>query len=264
MNFQDYMKKFTTIDPKFIDDFFSLYDQETSDNDFVIDLDIVIKWLGMEKFNFKKTLKSSYIKDVDYEIIKVKSNGRGGQNRETILLTPSCFKKICQLTKTKKGDEIRDYFLEVEDSLKRYYLYIIDGMKTKIQKLEHNQKPKIYPKRAVIYVFQTPDKTDVYKIGKTTSLKNRLRSHQTPLADDINILFYFEVDDVDTVESCVKVLLKRFNYRNNRELLEVDPQIIKDTIKTCGKTVKKIIKMNSVNKNKKQKYYIYFDKDVRV
>lgn len=104
LDFQDYMKKFTTVDPKFIDDFFSLYDQKTTDYDFVIDFDTVVKWLDISKDKSKKTLIESYKKDIDYKIIKYKGKTHGGHNREIIYLTPDCFKQICQ---SKKGDEMR-------------------------------------------------------------------------------------------------------------------------------------------------------------
>jgi hypothetical protein len=35
---QNYLKKFSTIDEKFIDDFFSLYKYDTKEDEFVIDL----------------------------------------------------------------------------------------------------------------------------------------------------------------------------------------------------------------------------------
>jgi phage anti-repressor protein len=46
--------------------------------------------------------------------------------KEKILLTPNCFKKICQLTKSKKGNEVREYFIKVEETLFRYKNYIIE------------------------------------------------------------------------------------------------------------------------------------------
>ena len=46
---QNYLKKFSTIDDKFIDDFFSLYKYDTKDDEFVIDLDTLVKWLGAIK-----------------------------------------------------------------------------------------------------------------------------------------------------------------------------------------------------------------------
>ena len=45
ISLQEYLKKYSVINNKFIDDFFSLYDRNTTDNDFVINLETVAKWL---------------------------------------------------------------------------------------------------------------------------------------------------------------------------------------------------------------------------
>ncbi len=39
LSLQEYLKKFSSINNKFIDDFFSLYDENTRDNDFVVNID---------------------------------------------------------------------------------------------------------------------------------------------------------------------------------------------------------------------------------
>ena len=49
ISLQNYLKKYSTINNKFIDDFFSLYDINTTNDDFVINLDNVIKWLQARK-----------------------------------------------------------------------------------------------------------------------------------------------------------------------------------------------------------------------
>jgi hypothetical protein len=46
ISFTEYLKKYTTISSKFIDDFFALYNHKTLDTDFVINLDILTKWLN--------------------------------------------------------------------------------------------------------------------------------------------------------------------------------------------------------------------------
>ena len=53
---QEYLKKFSSINNKFIDDFFSLYDENTHDTDFVVNIDAVSKWLNILRGNIKKTL----------------------------------------------------------------------------------------------------------------------------------------------------------------------------------------------------------------
>ena len=41
------------------------------------------------------------------------------------MMTIECFKLICQSTKSKKGGDIRRYFIEVEKMLDKYKDYII-------------------------------------------------------------------------------------------------------------------------------------------
>ncbi len=39
---KEYLKKFSSISNKFIDDFFSLYDEKTKEDDFVINFDTIV------------------------------------------------------------------------------------------------------------------------------------------------------------------------------------------------------------------------------
>jgi len=127
LSFVDFLKKYSNVPNQFIDDFFSLMDyKEFDSSEKIVDLDKVIKWLDINKGMAKKTLTKSYIKNIDYSIKKVtKLKGKGGQNKEKILLTIRCFKKFCQLTRSKHGDDVRNYFIDVEYTLNKYKDYII-------------------------------------------------------------------------------------------------------------------------------------------
>jgi hypothetical protein len=65
--------------------------------DFVINLDMISKWLK----NRKDTLVHSYTKNIDYKISKGKSTC--GRPSEINLLTPNCFKRLCMMSRTKKS-----------------------------------------------------------------------------------------------------------------------------------------------------------------
>ena len=54
---QEYLKKFSSINNKFIDEFFSLYDENTDDIDFVVNIDAVSKWLNILRGNIKKNTR---------------------------------------------------------------------------------------------------------------------------------------------------------------------------------------------------------------
>ena len=257
ITFLDFLKKYSSISNTFLEDFFNLYNRNTSDNDFVIDLKNVAKWLKVNLKVLRETLKKSYTKNIDYidNSNKIQKKGSGGHTLKITLLTPNCFKKICQLTKSKKGDEVREYFIKVEETLFKYKNYIIEGLEEKIKKLEQNQKPKVYPKRGVIYVFETPNspQNSLYKIGKTKDLKQRLKSHQSPLSHDINILYYFETEDIDSIEKCAKTFMKKYQYRKYKEVYQVNIDIIKEVISSCGKIPENI----KLKENKDNKYFMH-------
>jgi phage anti-repressor protein/predicted GIY-YIG superfamily endonuclease len=267
LSFIDFLKKFSTIPNLFLEDFFKLFNYESINNtEKIVNANDVIKWLKIHKHNLKKTLQKSYIKDVDYVITKTqKLKGIGGQKNEIIIMSINCFKKICQSTQSIKGKEVREYFIQVESLLNKYKNYIINGMKEKINKLEKNQKPKVNPEKGVIYIFQTPNSTEnsLYKIGRTKDLKKRLQSHQSPLSHDIEILFYYESDNIIEIENCIKTLMKKYQYRKYKEVYKININIIKSLIEECDKIIidtEQKVKISEMKDDPNKLYYINISK----
>ena len=151
------------------------------------------------------------------------------------------------------GGQVQQYFLDLEVALYKYKNYIIEGMNKKIQQLENNQKPKINATKKIIYVFRALN-TDLtlYKIGKTINSKTRFSKHNSPMANDLEVLFQYETDNIDQVELCIKAYMKKAQYRKYKEVYRVDLDIIKKTIKNCDVEINKINK-EIETKNKKQK-----------
>jgi len=79
----------------------------------------------------------------------------------------------------------------------------------------------------------------LYKIGKTINSKTRFSKHNSPLANDLEVLFYYETENIDKVESCVKSYMKKSKYRKYKEIYQVDINIIKEIIKDCDFNIKK-------------------------
>ena len=162
------------------------------------------------------------------------------------------------------GPQVQQYFLDLEVALYKYKNYIIDGMSKKIQQLENNQKSNINPNKKsninpnkkIIYVFKALN-TDLtlYKIGKTINSKTQFSKHNSPLFlsnNDLDIIFQYETENIDQVESCIKSYMKQAQYRKYKEIYQVDLDIIKKALKDCD------LKINEYNKdiikyNKKQK-----------
>ena len=257
MDFQTFINKYSFVNSKFVKDFYNIIKEDYIEryNEFLIDSEILRKWLQiLNRQIFNNTIKRSYKKNIDYIIKNIKNKeGSGGHNLEIITLTPEAAKKICLSTKSIMGPQVQQYFLDLEVALYKYKNYIIDGMSKKIQQLENNQKPKINSNKKIIYVFKALN-TDLtlYKIGKTINSKTRFSKYNSPLANNLDIIFQYETENIDQVESCIKSYMKQAQYRKYKEIYQVDLDIIKKALKDCD------MKINEYNKdiikyNKKQK-----------
>jgi anti-repressor protein len=127
-------------------------------NDFVIDLDSIWKWLDFSKKDkAKRSLENNFILNENYKIIEEKTiskNGKGGYNREIILLNIDTFKCFCMTASTEKAKQVRKYFIKLENIIHKLleedseelknqiqkYVYQIDKLKNDKNKLEKNNK----------------------------------------------------------------------------------------------------------------------------
>ena len=198
------------------------------------------------KGHMEDTLKNSYTKNLDYTITKGKSTG--GRPAEIIMLTPDCFKRLCMLSKTKKAEEVRSYFLQLEKHIDKYKDFIIEALDKKVAILKNNQKPIVSPKSGVLYIMKTDlDIDGIYKIGKSNKFKGRVATHNSSHVDNVEIILVFETHDIDSVEKCLKLALKGKQYRKRKEFYEVELDLIKELLEDCDNLMLKA-------KNKPKKF----------
>ena len=266
LSLQEYLKKFSSISNKFIDDFFGLYNENTKDDDYIVNFDTAAKWLKMRKDSFKRTLIISYRKNIDYKI-SIEKNDIAGRPSELILLTPDCFKRICMLTKSSKGEEVRTYYIQLEKHIDKYKDNIINDLRSRVKVLERNMKPIEIPKdEGVVYVLETRESVglhDLYKIGITTDFKSRLTTHHTSHADNVEVKHIYKTSDVKGVERCLKAVLRENQYRKKKEFYQIDLESLKIIINNCGDSLS-LVKKTKVSKGggtNNSNYYIYLHKD---
>lgn len=148
----------------FVSSFFCYLNYDKN-NDFVVDLDKVWKWLGFSsKFNAIRTLESYCKIDVDYKkklstftetIIDEEKNTtqlgennlvnetdsktkkNGGQNRQIIMLTIKCFKSLCLKSQTKKASEIHEYYMKMEELLHKIIEEESDELKKQLEQKDN-------------------------------------------------------------------------------------------------------------------------------
>ena len=241
MDFKEFLIKNSNIKKSFIEDFFEIIREDYFDlsSEFLINSNKLQSWLKISsRKDFHDTIKRSYSINIDYIIIKSNNKGIGKNNEKIYMLTPDCAKMILQSTKSKRGNDVRHYFIEIEKMLYKYKDIIINKLKNELDLIKNNQKPKIDNKKSKIYVFKTLN-TDLtlYKIGRTKNLKNRLGQYNSPLANDLKIIYEYETNNIKQVESCIKILMKNSQYRKYKEVFQIDIDIIKKLIKNCDNEI---------------------------
>lgn len=264
---KEFLKKYTNIPNTFIDELYEMYNEHTLPTDFAINADYVAKWLKIPKYRIIDTLKNSYEKDVDYTIeksINPQKKVANANNYKRVLLTPECFKLLAMRSATKKADEVRSYFIEIETTLLKYRQDLVDGLERRIADLERNQRPQYTTKeskKGIIYVIKAhADRDDIVKIGRTANLRKRLSNHASSRADDPHVLYQYECDDIDEVEACVKALIKKHKYRKYKEVYQADVDMIKYFVQGCAS-----LKMRYKSRKSKREitggYYIAIFRD---
>jgi len=255
-SFRDFLLENSTIKKTFINDFFEIIREdyfEISDQ-FLIDSNKLQTWLNISaRQDFHDTIKRSYIIDIDYIITKSNNKGIGKNNEKIYMLTPDCAKMILQSTKSKKGSEVRRYFIEIEKMLYKYKDLIIKNLSTELTLVKNNQKPKPDGKKRKIYIFKALNTEEtLYKLGKSKNIRKRLNSHNSALANDLILVYEFETDNMHGVEQCIKGLMRDAQYRKYKEVYQVDLEILKNFLKSCDDNIniiKELLNKNLTDKN---------------
>jgi len=170
------------------------------------------------------------------------------------MLTPDCAKMILQATKSKKGIEVRRYFIEIEKMLYKYKDTIINSLNNELTLVQNNQKPKPEGKKKKIYIFKALNtKLTLYKLGKSKNIRKRLDSHNSALANDLILVHEFVTDNMHGVEQCIKGLMRVAQYRKYKEVYQVDLEILKKFLNQCDDSInyiKNLLNNDLTNKDK--------------
>lgn len=238
------------INKEFIEDFFGFQknDLYVEYKPFVVDLNNVAKWLETRKDNIKVVLKDNFNKNLDY-IIKndlllnsqeQKTDNRGGRNKETILLTTECFKKLCMKSGTKKADQVREYYLELEKLIDQYKDIIIEKQNREIKVLKNDLRKDDYPKDGYTYVYEETDEfgKKYYRNGKSNELKKRMASHNSSSIHKKILVFKIKSSNKKHYEACLNALLYDFRYKHNKDYFDVSFDLLKNAVADCENIVK--------------------------
>ena len=246
MDLENFLISNSKINKKFIKDFFGFQktDQYKEYKPFTIDLDDVAFWLDAVKYNLKNTLTISYIKDIDFIVIKSLLLGYQDQpkhNKETILLTSDTFKMLCMRSKTKKANKVRQYYLSLEKMIDEYKDVIINNLNTKIKVLENDLKKDDFPKGGHVYIFEEIDQMneEYIRIGLSDNVKKRMNNHNSSSVHKKRILYKIKTVNIKQFEKCLQTHFYNFRFKKNKDYYKISSDMIEEAIKNCNGIVEK-------------------------
>jgi len=237
ISLQEYLIKYSNIDRQFIRDFIMIQESDEYEEyyPFVIDLEIIAKWLGIErKGNLKDTLQKSYRKNIDFCLLLARQKQtRGGHNYEIILLTVACFKKIAIRSKSVMGEKVVDYYLALERLIVEYQKYVISVLISENKLLKNDLNNEIFPEGGLVYIIDLGN--GYFKLGYTMDLKERKKIYDTGTVHKNKVVFWFETSNMKDVEKCVKLLLKCCAIKKGKEVFHVPLDLMIKSIKRCNR-----------------------------
>lgn len=255
--------RYSLVDNRFIDDFYSFFDEGKNEYDFSIKLELIGNWLGVRKDHLKRLLVSNFAKDVDYIEIQEKNIRITSSNYVHVILTYECAKLLCMISKCEKATMVRNYYIELEKLIIAYKDNIVNDLNNKLGINDAN-KQIIHENNntGTIYVLKIDD--EVCKIGRTIDLKKRMKMYNVGRINELPIVYVYRTKNIDEVEKCVKKNLESYRVKKhaNNELFKIDDDFIKDTLIYCNKTSIKVRENRRLLKTSKSKnWMVIIDKD---
>ncbi|KAJ3064330.1 hypothetical protein HK102_008232, partial [Quaeritorhiza haematococci] len=259
IDLKDYLARELTTDQQhlFIE---SAWMYLNRDGECCIDLEVAMQWMGVAKKGDQKAkLKEHFTEGIDYQVLlpdraEVKT-GRGGHNKETIMLTPDAFKKLAQMSEGR-GKEVRDYFIAMERVVIKYMqmqnaFMTQQLLETRLQLEEQtqalqlqlqakedelqtyvNKKYEEIETTGFVYLVKTDGG---FKVGRTKNIDQRVGGLQTSNAEDVEVLLKFPTSDPVLLEHVIHKVLDPYRRRSKREYFECDPGYIATSLEFTGK-----------------------------
>jgi hypothetical protein len=203
--------------------------------------------------------------------INGKGTGKGGNNTKVILLTYTCAKLLCMISKTPKADVIRKFYIDLEKLIITYKDSIVEDLNNQLGiNISNKQIIDKNKNNGLIYILKIDETKDInyqdnmiVKIGSTHDIEARMKQYNVGRVNELPIIFVYLSDNINELETCINQNLKSYQVKYNTETFNIDVPFIKDTIKYCTKKNALLLKQNRqlFNKKDNKKFLIIIDKE---
>lgn len=245
LNIYEFIDTFSyDIDKLYVDKFWNSLNM----NDCIpVDYDM-LRWMGYSqsrerenKRSYLELLNSNFSKGKDFEEGCGESTTNRGVTPAPIMVSSRTFKKSLMMIRTQRAREIRDYYLLIEEIFLDYTRYTqligshnhqieINQYKGRLDELETLKNIRIddtpikYDEYVYVLTTEKYYNLNLFKIGKTTSLKGRLVSYNTGVAlssDEYFYIYSIKTCDSRALEKQLHRLLS--NFHSKKEWFRINP-----------------------------------------
>jgi len=205
----------------------------------------------------------SNVKNVTQNTKTIKNLGKN----TNIYINLHCFKSICEFINTKQSKIIKHDVIEFEKIYKKYIQYTNFYKDNKltdsklIKNLQINKQLHEFSEYIYIVTTRQKAKENIFKVGRTQNLKNRLCSYNTGSALT-NKYFYcshYKCTSASTLENRIFSMLKNFKIPNEKEMFQLHYDVLNNIIKIACTNDKKICE--NINNFIEVEYIDYFSLD---
>lgn len=174
----------------------------------------------------------------DKEILQFKPVLTDIHNRTTHLITsPRCFKKSLMMIKTERANQIRDYYVDLEEIYLNYMQYQLQAKDQQIESLQDKYEKEYQfrinhiAKNCTQYLYVASTEMyyskNIFKIGKTNNIKERMQNYSTGYLDNekIKVFKYIKVAHSQSLEKYIFEYLKPYQ-QQDKEMFQVEYKIL--------------------------------------
>jgi phage anti-repressor protein len=234
----------------FVNSFYAYLNNHQTE-DFVIDLDILYKFIGFSRKDpLKRLLEKNFSEGTDYknllhpEVEQVKVNGGAGLNKETIMLNVDTFKNICMIANTQQAKVIRTYYIKLENVVMKVInkskQFAVDNLTIKTKMIAKNDYiVDQFDKKSVAYLGLVEENKDfsIIKYGHTSNIKRRTSAHKQTYGDQYIVSFalesiaHYEIErQIQNHNDLQSRKIKTYNGKEFNELLRIDKNFTMDNL----------------------------------
>ncbi len=183
--------------------------------------------------NINKHPQSIYISETGLYTLLIKSN-KPNAKKFTAWITGEVLPSLRKYGYYK----MKNKFEKDKTGLLQQINYLEKQTKT----MEGDLKKDKYPNGALVYVMDYSDDDKqlpgIYRIGMTKNLKARKQVYDTHTLNNRKVIHHELVHDPVRLEYCLRSMLYKYRYRDNKDFYVCSLAVIKRAFKKCSETLK--------------------------